>query len=155
MKASFKSKIETTLFRWFSWSTRILIQCSPIYNDGALRCFPQHRNLRHSITLPGCSIKMSCRRLVGPERVVQYWNSLAWDAVEARSINGFQKGWTHSWETVLPVAKYKRQDATFTSERFKAHVCGKLKRYSGRGSFYTLHAVTLFVNHLLSVTFFF
>lgn len=78
-----------------------------------------------------------------------------WDAVKVSSVNGFGKDWPHSRETVLLVAKYKRQDATFIRERFKAHVYGKLKRCSGRGSFYMPHAVTLLVNQLLSVTFHF
>lgn len=114
--------------------------------------FLNTRNWDPQLPLPGCSLKMTCRRLFVPERVVQHWHPLVWEAEKVSKVSSFWKDWARSWKTVLLVSKCKRQDATFIWERFKAQVYGKLKRCPGRGSFYIPHAVALLVNQVLSVT---
>lgn len=100
-------------------------------NSGGVQCFPQHRRLRRSVTLPGCSLKVSGRTVVSVR--VQRWNSLAWDAVEAGSINAFWNGL--ALEIVLLIAKNKRQDAASSQKGLKPVLVGSWKGILGEDHF--------------------
>lgn len=100
-----------------------LIQYSPITVEGWKCAVHSTTQVETLITLPSCSLKMSFRRSFVSRWVVQHWNSLVWDLAEARGINGFPKtGHIHGREF------FKRQDATFILDKFKANVYGKLER---------------------------
>lgn len=60
--------------------------------------FLNTRNWDPQLPLPGCSLKMTCRRLFVPERVVQHWHPLVWEAEKVSKVSSFWKDWARSWE---------------------------------------------------------
>lgn len=71
-----------------------------------------------------------------------------------QNINGFQKHWTHSWKTILPITENKTPSAAFISAQFKAYV-EAVQKVVLRGPSYIFHLVVWLLNYLMSMTFYF